>query len=186
MKALKIFLIWSGAIWWLLLLSIAGYLIFGGFFYAKSAPLFDALVCAESQGLYTPLESGEGTYRPASCARGIYRFRGSATDIAVVNSDQKYLYAAVSMPEDGEPEKMLTFWLSRGADINIQSTMTGATLLELFAKDGDTDTVALLLKHGARKDIRNKAGQNPIEAVRWYADKLGKKPDEEIVRLLAG
>lgn len=184
MKGFRIFLTWSGAIAWLLALGVSGYLWLGGYLYAKSAPLFDALVCAESPSLHFTLD-GSGPYRPPSCVRGIYA-RGASADVSTFNSDPKYLYAVLSLPEDGEAEKMTKYWIARGANINIQSTLTGATVLELFAKNGDTDAVDTLLKNGARLDLRNKAGQTVLESVRAYDEKLGRQPNVGIMKLLGG
>jgi hypothetical protein len=190
MRALRIFLIGSGAITWLLILSIGGYLWLGGFFYVKNAPLFDALLCAESTTMHSPLEGG-GIYLRSSCVRGIYQFRGSAADVSTMNSDWKYLGAVFGLPDyrlfsQSEAEEMLNFWLSHGANINIQSQESGATLLQMSADTDDVSTVELLIKHGARTDIRNKAGHTPLESLRLQSEKIGKKPNEEIVKLLAG
>lgn len=190
MRALRIFLIWSGAIIGLLFLSVGAYLLLGGFLYAKNAPLFDVLLCAEGTPLHSPIDGG-GIYLRSSCVRGIYQFRGTAADVATMNSDWKYLGAVFGLPDyrsfdQNEPEKMLNFWLSHGANINIQSQEYGTSLLQMAANTDDVDTVKLLIKHGARTDIRNKAGYTALESLRLQSEKLRKRPNDEIVKLLGG
>ena len=62
---------------------------------------------------------------------------------------------------------MLPLLLKHGADVNTthadEGNMPGSTALHNVARQGDIVGVKLLLEHGADANIKNQAGERPID-----------------------
>lgn len=56
--------------------------------------------------------------------------------------------------------------IDNGAEINYQRRADGNTSLHIAAKKSDIDMIELLLKYGARKDIKNEHAHLPIDLAR--------------------
>lgn len=56
--------------------------------------------------------------------------------------------------------------LAGGADVNCTSPFSGDTALHMACKSGCLDSASLLLDAGARVDMRNNDGEQPIDVVR--------------------
>jgi len=155
---------------------------FGGLFYARSAPVFESLMCADFPFNYYP--HGDFTmYLSWACKKSVYWFRGSPSDIAEINSDLKGIMNIVIDTEDTENrKKMLEFWLNKGLNINTQDQFGNSIL---FYSD-KVETISFLLEHGARKDIVNNKGLTPAQSVIEYQEKHKIKINdyEKIVQLL--
>jgi ankyrin len=53
--------------------------------------------------------------------------------------------------------------LAKGAQVNEQVQIGGATLLHVAAYRGDQEIVSLLLQHGADKQARMTSGERPVD-----------------------
>jgi hypothetical protein len=83
-------------------------------------------------------------------------------------------------------EEMLSLFIARGIDINAGNEgAKGSTALHSLAMAGNPERIKILLRHGARADLRNLAGMTPLDYAR---QEHGKYPNEpkyaEAVRLL--
>lgn len=90
------------------------------------------------------------------------------------------LHFAARAPKDSA--KVLDYFLSLGLDVNAQSEM-GTTPLHSAALFGSAEGVEWLLAHGAKKDIRDKNGKTPLQALLEYQIQ-GKLDRSQIVKLL--
>jgi ankyrin repeat protein len=65
--------------------------------------------------------------------------------------------------------EMARMLIARGANVNSTDKMGMTPLLWAAAMDfGDTAMSALLVKSGARRDVKNKDGLTPLELARQY------------------
>jgi hypothetical protein len=85
-------------------------------------------------------------------------------------------------------EELLVLFLQKGVDINSINPSSGSTSLHLIASlDGNAALVRLLLKHGARTDIRDKWGHTPLDSARFMDKKFPGNPGrKEIIIILEG
>jgi hypothetical protein len=102
-----------------------------------------------------------------------------------LNAEAGALYP-VLMDDKKEAEEMLALFLSRGVDINAGHQQTkGWTALHLVSMGDPPANVALLLKHGARIDIRDEDGMTPLDLARHMQQKYPNNPNlPETIRLL--
>jgi Ankyrin repeats (3 copies) len=94
--------------------------------------------------------------------------------------------APVSLLRSAEAEDMLTLFLARGVNINAPDRQAHDwTALHGFAANGDIAAAKLVLKHGARTDVRDKEGRTPLDVARGARQKFPNNPNhEEMLRLL--
>jgi Ankyrin repeats (3 copies) len=92
--------------------------------------------------------------------------------------------ARLRKPADAE--EMLSLFLARGVDINARSRLAHDwTALHLAASGGEVAVAELLLKHGARVDVRDRDGKTPLDVARGAREKFVNNPNhEEMLRLL--
>jgi hypothetical protein len=152
-----------------------------GFYFARSGPLFDALMCVQVGSLNSDLH-GSGLHNSWACEKGVYLFRGSAEDAKLMNSDYKYLFLILDPHFDDDSKKMFEFWLAHGADINAKDPKSGATMLFITS---DPEKVAYLLAHGARTDIRDNKGRTALDYAHSNQVKFPSEDREKIVKLLS-
>jgi hypothetical protein len=83
-------------------------------------------------------------------------------------------------------EEMLSLFIARGVDVNAGNERTRHwTALHGTVFDGKPDRVAMLLRHGARVDVRGTDGMSPLDYARREQQKALNDPNRaEIVRLL--
>jgi hypothetical protein len=97
-------------------------------------------------------------------------------------------YFALST-ESGDLEKsenLLRFFLQKGVDINATASLSHSTSLHtILMTDHALPYVELLLKYGARVDIRDKWGRTPLELA-YFLNQRFPAVDErkEIIRIL--
>ncbi len=92
----------------------------------------------------------------------------------------------VQIKDPALAEEMLSLFLSRGVDINAGSKhFKGRTALHDAAISGAISEVNLLLKHGARLDVRDETGDSPLDYAIMLLRKFPNQPNRaEVVRLL--
>ncbi len=84
-------------------------------------------------------------------------------------------------------EEMLALFIARGVDVNAgdQNSIGGWTALHIMVSDGDVERVRMLLRHGARPDIRHKESVTPLDYARQMQQKYPNEPNRaEVVRIL--
>jgi Ankyrin repeats (3 copies) len=91
-----------------------------------------------------------------------------------------------SLQDPMEADELLTLFLASGVDINAPDRRAHDwTALHGFASSGDIAATKLILKHGARTDVRDKDGKSPLDVARRAREKFPNDPKyEEMVRLL--
>jgi hypothetical protein len=92
----------------------------------------------------------------------------------------------IQLKDPAEAEQMLTLFLSRGVDIDAGAkSFKDRTALHSAAVAGSVGEVTLLLKHGARADVRDADGQTALDLARLIAQQHPGEPNRaEVVRLL--
>lgn len=90
--------------------------------------------------------------------------------------------------DSGFADEMLSLFLEKGVDINArnQSVDQHWTALHLLAMDGRRpDRITMLLKHGARPDVRDGDGMSALDLARRELQRYPNDPNRaEVVRLL--
>ncbi len=82
-------------------------------------------------------------------------------------------------------EKILTFLISNGVDINAKTSYAHFTSLHMTVLDGDIPHVKLLLKYGARIDVFDEKGRTPLDLARMVKKNNPKSPNhDEVIRIL--
>ena len=90
-------------------------------------------------------------------------------------------------PEDlEEAEKMLLLFMAQGVDINaVAENWKHRTVLHALALEGEAARVKILLRHGARADMRDTEGLTPLDLARIGQAKNPNEPNRaEVVRIL--
>ena len=92
----------------------------------------------------------------------------------------------VSMNDPKEAEELLALFLSRGVNINAGNRQgKGWTALHLAAISDPPAAVTLLLKYGARTDVRDEDGRTPLDLARRSQSRYPNDPHiAETIRLL--
>jgi hypothetical protein len=122
-----------------------------------------------------------------TCKQVLLRDSLKPDQVAELNSDAG-ARLPIQMKNPAEAEEMLTLFLSRGVDINAGAkTFKDRTALHGAAVAGSVGEVALLLKHGARVDLRDADGQTALDLARQIQQQHPGEPNRaEVVRLLEG
>ncbi len=83
-----------------------------------------------------------------------------------LNAQAGALYP-VLMDDPQEAEEMLSLFLARGVDVNAgDQRVKGWTALHAVAMSEPVSKVTLLLRHGARVDVRDEDGNTPLDLAR--------------------
>ncbi|MEC4720155.1 ankyrin repeat domain-containing protein [Noviherbaspirillum sp. CPCC 100848] len=92
----------------------------------------------------------------------------------------------VSMQDANDAEDILGLFLSRGVDINAADKRANDwTALHSAAMNSAPDRVAMLLRYGARTDVRDKHGSTPLDVARRALQRFPGDPRlPENIRLL--
>jgi ankyrin repeat protein len=90
------------------------------------------------------------------------------------------------MKDDRDSEEMFALFLARGVDINAGDPRAkNWTALHTVASEGNVARARLLLKHGARTDVRDQDGRTPLDIARSMLQKHPADPaSAEMVQLL--
>lgn len=106
--------------------------------------------------------------------------------VAQLNREAGAAYPLM-VDDPGYAAEMLSLFLARGVDINARSQKTKHhwTALHLLAMDGRPDRVAMLLKHGARPDVKDEDGMTALDLARRDQQAYPNERDRiEVIRLL--
>jgi hypothetical protein len=112
------------------------------------------------------------TWRSWTCKQVLVHAALKPDAVLRLNAEAGALYPlALSSP--AEAEEMLTLFLKRGVDINARSQKTDHqwTALHAVAAAGSPEQARLLIKHGARTDVRDSNGMTPIDVARSIQSK---------------
>jgi ankyrin repeat protein len=93
----------------------------------------------------------------------------------------------VSAKDTELAEEVLSLFIVRGVDINAidEGSKAGWSALHSMAVEGNPERIKMLLRHGARPDLRNRAGMTPLDYARQEQGKFPKETKyAEVVRLL--
>lgn len=92
----------------------------------------------------------------------------------------------VAMNNPGRAEEMLALFLSRGVDIDARDPQAkGWTALHGVSIAGEANRVAMLLRHGAKVDLRDEDERTPLDLAQMVQQKRGSDSNiDETVRLL--
>lgn len=106
-------------------------------------------------------------------------------DVAQLNRQAGARYA-LDFPDPAVAEKMLALFIAQGVDINaVDENANNWTALYGTIADGDAEHIRLLLRHGARLDVRDTNGISPLEFAHRQQQKYPNDPQRtEIVKLL--
>jgi hypothetical protein len=110
----------------------------------------------------------------------------SPAEVTELNQESAAAFP-VSSKDPAFAEEMLSLFIARGVDVNAvdEKSKGGWTALHMMASSGNVDGVKLLLKHGARPDIKNRTGVTPLDYARQWQQKFPAEPNHaEVVRLL--
>ncbi|MEW5754923.1 MAG: ankyrin repeat domain-containing protein [Pseudomonadota bacterium] len=93
---------------------------------------------------------------------------------------------AISLEDLEAAEKMLLLFIAHGVDINaVDEDVRNWTALHGLALEGDAARVKILLRHGARADMRDTEGLTPLDLARIAQEKYPNEPQHaEVVRIL--
>ncbi len=93
---------------------------------------------------------------------------------------------AIALEDLDAAEKMLLLFMARGVDINaVDELARNWTALYSVVADGDTARIHMLLRHGARVDVRDTGGMTPLDFARRLQEKYPNEPNRaEVVRIL--
>ncbi len=105
--------------------------------------------------------------------------------IAQLNHEGGALYPVLS-DNLTTAEEMLSLFIAHGVDINAGDERTRHwTALHTVAMEGSPERVTLLMKHGARVDVRDADGRTPLDFAREMQQKHPTEPNRaEVVRRL--
>jgi hypothetical protein len=93
----------------------------------------------------------------------------------------------VSSKNPAFADEMLSLFIARGVDVNAvdEQSKAGWTALHMTVSSGNVAGVKLLLRHGARPDIKNRIGVTPLDYARQWQQKFPADQNHaEVVRLL--
>ncbi|MEW5756759.1 MAG: ankyrin repeat domain-containing protein [Pseudomonadota bacterium] len=93
---------------------------------------------------------------------------------------------ALALEDLETAEKMLLLFLARGVDINaVDEGARNWTALYVMIADNDIARIQILLRHGARLDVRDTGGMTPLDFARRLQEKYPNEPQRaEVVRIL--
>jgi hypothetical protein len=134
-----------------------------------------------------PCVDQEAAWRAWTCKQ-VLRYGSLRPDqVAQLNRQGGALFP-VLMKEPAAAEEMLTLFVERGVDINAGDrwfTAKGRTALQSMALDGKPDRIDMLLRHGARVDVRDAAGLTALDLARHMKTKFPNEPSRaKVVQLL--
>lgn len=120
-----------------------------------------------------------------TCKQVLHYASFSAEDVADLNRSGGALYP-ILIKDIGLAEEMLGLFLARGVDVNAGNVQErNWTALNSMVIDGDVARVKLLIKYGARSNVRDTADKSPLDYARAWQEKYPNDPNRaEVLRLL--
>ncbi len=141
----------------------------------KHPPLF-LMSCAETDGHFVGW----------TCDQVLRHASFRPEQVQDLNNEAGAFYPLL-IEEKPQAEERLKLFLAHGVDINAKHKREkGATALHSMVVNGSVENIKLLLKHGAKADVKDDEGRTPLE---WAKDleRLNPSPSRaEIVRVLQG
>jgi hypothetical protein len=120
-----------------------------------------------------------------TCEQILKRDSLTSDEVAELNQSGGAKFPAM-MKDPRAAEELLSRFVAQGVDVNAGDNRSmGWTALHGMVVDGNADRVSLLLRHGARVDIRGQSGLTPLDLARQMQQKYpGDVVRAEIVKTL--
>jgi ankyrin repeat protein len=173
---LRRIVLWISAI----VLAFCALLAARGVYALYHAPLSTLIVCADGEGVGTPLQW--------MCRQGLYAVRVNAPDVEELNRSAG-ASLAVQMNDKAEAEKLLRFFVARGVDINSADTVythSGFTALHAAVLANSPAEARLLMANGAKIDVRDKQGRTALELAQFLQERRPAEDRAQIIKTLTG
>jgi len=138
----------------------------------------DVVVCSTGSGSH---------YIPtAVCKYYLYNFRADANDIQYLQN-RSGLNFIINMADVKDKNKLLSFFLSKGLDINKQSNIDGFPPLHAAILLNDVKSVSFLLKNGVSlTTVDKKRNLTPLEFSMLLKENNPKVDRSAVMALLKG
>ena len=109
-----------------------------------------------------------------ACQNYLFNFGGSPSEIQAINRGIGVMWA-VTAEDIHDKTQLLQYLIKKGVDINALDERSGVAALHAVVIENDLDAVELLLKNGARLDVKDKnTGKTPLD----FALERRGKPDQ--------
>lgn len=121
-----------------------------------------------------------------TCRQVLLRRSFSSAEVADLNHVGAAVYPAFT-ENSALADEMLSLFIAHGVDINAPDDKGTRhwTALQTMAVAGKPDRVEMLLKHGARTDLRDVANMTALDLARQMQEKHPNEPNRvEVIRLL--
>lgn len=140
--------------------------------------IHELLICADQGGLKIP-------FSRALCQQYLFAFRGTTEDIAMLHQGVGASFVLQGRSPLAERERILGFLVGKGLDIN-HIDMHKLRPLHAAVLANSPGEVALLLRHGARPDLKDERhGQTPLElALALERDERRQAGREDLITAL--
>lgn len=165
----------KAALW---LLAIASLLVAGSWSYvtAKTLTNFEALlICSQGLDDLTP---------KALCQAYLFKFGGKRDEIATLNEGAG-LGWVIDAKDNEDRQKLVSFLLDKGVDINAIDRRSGLTILHGVVIENNLKAVEVLLRNGANPHVTDRDNRKtPLEFARALAGKPNQPDRSAIISLL--
>jgi hypothetical protein len=120
------------------------------------------------------------------CKEVLIHARLDDEGVSELNKESGALYA-VSLKDPAAAQEMLALFISKGVDVNAGHERSAKrTALHSVVAGGEVERVDMLLRHGARPDIKDANGSTPLDEARGFVQRMPSERRAEIVKLLEG
>jgi hypothetical protein len=122
-----------------------------------------------------------------TCRQALFNRAFQPEELDVLNRQAGARYA-FDLPEPGDAEKTLALFISQGVDINAgDENANNWTALHGMVAEGSIESIRILLRHGARTDVRDSNNMTPLDFARMQLLKHPNDPSRiEVVKLVEG
>jgi hypothetical protein len=174
---LRRFTLWISVTFALLAVSFVGL----SFRFAYVQPLTFALDCVNGDWLYSSWACEKAIRLRVGKDEADALNRADKNDIGGPNT---VLYQAAALRDRTRANEMLAFLLAQGVNLDHADVRTGQTALHAAVVDNDPQAVKLLLKHGARTNIRDVRQHTPLELAQQLQQVQPAQDRSRIIQLL--